>query len=87
MKIALINRLKIGDARDKRNPTVVEITEKQRELLKQCAVPFPTKQLHSEALEELIEKSLIIQMEGKCLSLVEIDQQDVEKHVGDYGSV
>lgn len=77
--LRFVDKFTIRDARDKRNPTVIEITESQHNILKQCLVPLPSRHVNGDGLEELVEKSLIIQMEGKSLSLVEIEDEDADR--------
>lgn len=60
-----------------KSDTLWNITKSQRDVLKKCTIPIPSRQLSEYDMNELVE-ILIIQLEGKSLSLVEIGDVDVE---------
>lgn len=74
--LRFISRLTIDDTRSTWE-TQHAISESQRELLKKCSVPVPLRQLNSADLQILDEKGLIIMLEGKALSVVEVEEDDL----------
>ena len=76
--LKFVDELQVEDTRVKAHPVIHSITKSQRDVLKKCTIPIPSRQLSEYDMNELVEKSLIIQLEGKSLSLVEIEDEDVE---------
>jgi radical SAM superfamily enzyme YgiQ (UPF0313 family) len=71
---------KVIDGRTETSSTF-DLSDREYKLLRACSVPVAQRIVNScfapEDIEPMIEKGLLLAMEGKYLSLVEIDEEDV----------
>lgn len=73
------NELKIIDKR-RATEVIHEITDEERLIIKQCTSPLPKRNIdalfHENSIQYLLDTDIIVCLEGKYLSLVEIENND-----------